>query len=96
MGVKSASIVPDKYDHLSFLSIYQVLTYQSTVHDMKFLGYILEFLRMGTSIVRTLILDLACLHHLEKLLVLQFLLPHGLNLMESALLHLLLRGHHQK
>lgn len=52
--------------------------------------------RMDISIGGTLIADQACLHHLERHCVPRFQLLPGWNLMESALLHLLLLGHLQK
>lgn len=54
------------------------------------------FLRMGTSIGITSMLDQACLLHLERHVVLPFQLQLGLSLMESAQWHFLLHGHPPK
>lgn len=64
--------------------------------SLFYLNLLFYMSRMDNLIRRTSIVDQACLHYLEKHFVLQFLLPHGWNLMESVRLHLLLRGHHQR
>lgn len=50
------------------------------------------FLRMGALIKMNLMLDEACLHHLEIHVVPLFLLQLGLSLMGSAQWHFLLHG----